>query len=140
MKNIIGIHHIGCAVSSIEKATKYYTENIGYVLYKNTFVYEEENIQVAFLKKGEILLELIEKKDKTKPSPIDKIIAVLGGGVYHECYLVNGLEEVINQLRKDGFVKLRKKNMQYENMVACYMITPDNHLIEFIEVKDLANC
>lgn len=139
MNNKVGVkmihyklHHIGCAVTSIEAAKDYY---INYFGYKQCFQIQSDNdnLHALFLKKDGIYLELLKKIDKEKISPIDKILSVLGGGVYHECYQVENIEEAVIFLTEHNFIKMKKKVSVYEFFKTIYLITPDNHVVELLE-------
>lgn len=130
------LHHNGCAVKNLERAIKYYVDAMGYEVYISPFKFEEENIIVCFLKfpNENVLLELIEGiNDK---NPVKKYIEQFNGGIYHSCYQVENIYEAISYLKKYNFIPLKKKFMENDRYIAKYMLTPDNYLIEFIQVKE----
>ena len=53
------IEHIGIAVESIEKVLPYFENVLGLKCYK-TEVVEDQKVKTAFLKDGEVKLELLE--------------------------------------------------------------------------------
>ncbi len=129
------LHHLGCAVKNIETAIQYYTNIMGFSIYQNVFDYKPQNIKVAFLAMNDnTLLELVEGVNEF--SPVKKIIDLLGGGVYHACYEVECLEETVQYLCNHNFIKHRKTQMENKDFKAVYMITPDNYLMELIELKN----
>ena len=76
------IEHLGIAVPSIEKALPYFENVLGLKCY-NIEVVEDQKVKTAFLKVGEVKLELLEP---TSPeSTIAKFIEKNGGrgGVHH---------------------------------------------------------
>ncbi len=128
------LHHIGCAVKSTQKAIDYYTNVLGYEVFEDTFEYPQQNIKVTFLAmKDSALLELVEGINEK--SPVKKIIDSLGGGTYHMCYEVEDINEAVKYLCKYDFVQNRKTQMENDKYKAVYMITPENYLLELIEMK-----
>lgn len=127
------IHHVGCAVKSIEEALKYYIGIMGFTKIEEPFEFLSQNIKVCFVDIGNgTLLELIE--GTSEASPIKKILERPGGGVYHACFEVENLEKAVKYLCANKFLKFRKKEMRNEKYRAIYMITPDDQLLELIQL------
>lgn len=79
------IEHLGIAVQSIEEALPYFTEVLGLECYK-TEVVEDQKVKTAFLKVGEVKIELLEP---TSPeSTIQKWIDKGNKGVHHVAFAV----------------------------------------------------
>ena len=79
------IEHIGIAVESIEKVLPYVENVLGLKCYK-TEVVEDQKVKTAFLKVGEVKLELLEPT-----SPESTIAAYLekrGQGMHHMAFRV----------------------------------------------------
>lgn len=79
------IEHIGIAVESIEKVLPYFENVLGLKCYK-TEVVEDQKVKTAFLKVGEVKLELLEPT-----SPESTIAAYLekrGQGMHHMAFRV----------------------------------------------------
>lgn len=126
------LHHIGCAVRDVEEAKKYYVDELGYQ-YKYTIVDDSNNMKACFMEKDGHYMEVIQEINPRKDSAISKILNLLGGGVYHQCYEVPNLEECIERLLIRGFVKLHRRISVTEYFKYIYMITPDNYIMEFLE-------
>ncbi len=90
------IEHLGFAVPSIEEALPYYENILGFKCY-NIETVEDQKVKTAFLKVGEVKIELLEP---TSPdSPIAKFLEKRGPGFHHIAYAVedgvaNALKEV----------------------------------------------
>lgn len=98
-------HHIGCAVSSIDKCKPFYI-SMGYEV-SNTVVEPVQKVYVAYArKKGFPTIELLEPLDET--SPVKGILKKNGNSPYHMCYAVDDLKETIEDMRKEGFRPLGK--------------------------------
>lgn len=81
------IEHLGIAVPSIEKVLPYFENVLGLKCY-NIEVVEDQKVKTAFLKVGEVKLELLEP---TSPeSTIAKFIEKNGGrgGMHHLAFCV----------------------------------------------------
>lgn len=79
------IEHLGIAVSSIKEVLPYYTDVLGLEFYKEEVV-EDQKVKTAFLKVGEVKIELLEP---TSPdSTIQKFLDNGGRGVHHVAFKV----------------------------------------------------
>lgn len=97
--NINKIEHIGIAVKSIEESLKYYEGVLGLKCYAVEEV-KEQRVKTAFLKVGEIKLELLEAT--SDDSPIAKFIEKRGEGVQHVAFAVKGIENVLSEVKDKG--------------------------------------
>ena len=93
-------HHIGYAVTSIEKTMYYYIDG-GYSC--SSVIFDPiQNVNICFLtKEGEPMIELLEPVDEN--SPINKNLEKNGVCPYHCCYSVENIEDAIARLRKMRF-------------------------------------
>ena len=87
------IEHLGIAVQSIEEALPYFTEVLGLECYA-TEVVEDQKVKTAFLRCGEVKLELLEQ---TSPeSTIQKWLDKGNKGVHHVAFCVqDGVTEAL---------------------------------------------
>ena len=81
------IEHLGIAVPSIEEALPYFENVLGFKCY-NIEVVADQKVKTAFLKVGEVKLELLEPTDPE--SPIAKFIEKNSGhgGMHHLAFCV----------------------------------------------------
>ena len=93
------IEHIGIAVKSIDESLKYYEGILGLKCYAVEEV-TEQKVKTAFLKIGETKLELLEAT--SDDSPIAKFIEKRGEGVQHIAFAVNGIENVLSEVKEKG--------------------------------------
>ncbi|MBP5360117.1 MAG: methylmalonyl-CoA epimerase [Bacteroidaceae bacterium] len=96
------IEHIGIAVESIEKVLPYFENVLGLKCYK-TEVVEDQKVKTAFLKVGEVKLELLEPT-----SPESTIAAYLekrGQGMHHMAFRVE--DGVANALAEAEAAEIR---------------------------------
>ncbi|MBQ9609850.1 MAG: VOC family protein [Lachnospiraceae bacterium] len=141
------IHHIGYFVKNIEKSKKKY-EELGFRVSPKAgnqdIQYDyERNIKILFMDNGtdDLLIELIELLDSTKPSPVDFIIKGGAGGYsdsipYHICYEVDDIDESIAELRKKHFILINEKAPTTEVLYhknVCFLYNKAAGMIELIE-------
>lgn len=84
--------------------------------------------------RGGVPLELVECIDTD--SPVAGIISRNGTSVYHLCFEVNDIDEMVQSMRDEGYVPLGVKTHSVMN--GCYVIFlfhPDNCLIELVETQ-----
>ena len=94
------IEHLGIAVQNIAEVLPYYTDVLGLVFYKEEVV-EDQKVKTAFLKVGEVKIELLEP---TCPeSTIQKFLDNGGRGIHHVAFKVeDGVTEALAQCDANG--------------------------------------
>lgn len=94
------IEHLGIAVESIEEALPYYENVLGLKCY-NIEEVADQKVKTAFLKVGEVKLELLEP---TSPdSAIAKFLEKGGRGVHHVAFCVeDGVAQALAQCEAEG--------------------------------------
>ncbi len=93
------IEHIGIAVKDLKSAIEFYEKALGMKCYKIEEV-ESQKVKTAFFKVGETKIELLEG---TEPeSPIIKFINGKGEGIHHIAYLVDDVQNTLNDLKAKG--------------------------------------
>ncbi len=104
--NLNKIEHIGIAVKSIEESLKYYEGILGLKCYAIEEVVEQK-VKTAFLKIGETKIELLEAT--SDDSAIAKFIEKRGEGVQHIAFGVNGIENVLSEVKEKGIRVIDEK-------------------------------
>ena len=94
------IEHLGIAVQNIAEVLPYYTDVLGLEFYKEEVV-EDQKVKTAFLKVGEVKIELLEP---TCPeSTIQKFLDNGGRGIHHVTFKVeDGVTEALAQCDANG--------------------------------------
>ena len=94
------IEHLGIAVQNIAEVLPYYTDVLGLEFYKGEVV-EDQKVKTAFLKVGEVKIELLEP---TCPeSTIQKFLDNGGRGIHHVAFKVeDGVTEALAQCDANG--------------------------------------
>jgi methylmalonyl-CoA epimerase len=94
------IDHIGIAVSDLDAAIKWYTQNTGAVVGVRERL-ESQGVELVFLHTGEgACVELLAplRPDAT----LAKFITQRGPGLHHLCYRVTNIEHELRQLSARG--------------------------------------
>ena len=99
LADIIGIHHLGVAVSSIRDEAKIYVNSLGYK--KETEILHEppQKVFVQFLLLGKFRIELIEPSQDD--SPIMNFMNK-GGVLNHICYESSDLEKTVASFKSQN--------------------------------------
>ncbi len=94
------IDHLGIAVQSIEDALPYYENGLGLECYAIEEV-ADQKVRTAFLKVGEVKIELLEP---TSPdSPIAKFLENGGKGIHHVAYAIeDGVANALEECKSKG--------------------------------------
>lgn len=93
------IEHIGIAVKNLEESIAYYENVLGLKCYAIEEV-KEQKVKTAFLKVGEVKIELLESTDPE--GPIAKFIDKKGEGIHHLAFAVDQLESRLEEVENKG--------------------------------------
>ena len=99
-------HHTGYAVLDIADSKKTF-ELLGFSAAGEQYNDSLRNVNILFMKSGAYLIELITKADGGRRSDVDFLMKsglMPGVAPYHICFEVDGLEEIMAELRKKRFV------------------------------------
>jgi methylmalonyl-CoA epimerase len=94
---ILDVHHVGIAVSSLEKALKFFSEELALPVVKEGDV-PSRGARVAMVSAGRGYLELIEPA--TSDSPFARFISERGEGLHHLALWSDGVDEQVARLRE----------------------------------------
>ena len=93
------IEHIGIAVENLQEAIKYWEEVMGLEFY-NIEEVADQKVKTAFLKIGEVKIELLEAT--SEDSPIAKFIEKKGAGVHHIAFAVEDTDKALQDAKDKG--------------------------------------
>ena len=93
------VHHIGIAVRDLDEALKFFSGVLGLTV-ERTVVVEEQGMRAAWLRIGDVLLELMEPLGPE--GPVAKFLSKRGEGVHHIALLVDDIGAVMDVLRRAG--------------------------------------
>lgn len=104
--DISQIEHIGIAVQNIEESLKFYEGVLGFKCYSIEEV-KDQKVKTAFLKVGEVKIELLES---TEPDgPVGKFIEKKGAGIHHIAYKVKDVQTALDAAAEQGAQLIDKK-------------------------------
>lgn len=132
MKHLKAIDHIGYAVHDIEETARYYV-GAGWNL-SEVFEEKVQNTRIAFLRKeGFTTIELVSPLEGK--SPVDNILKQVGCSTYHVCYVVEDIEQAVEDLYEEDFKPLffPVESVAMENRRICYLYNMQVGLIELVE-------
>jgi len=94
------IEHIGIAVSNLKTSIPIYEKLLGSKCY-NVELVEDQKVNTAFFKIGEVKIELLEATEAD--SPISNFIEKNGEGVHHIAFQVNDTSKALEKAKENGF-------------------------------------
>lgn len=113
------IEHIGIAVRNLTTSVPLFEKLLNSQCYKTESV-ESEKVSTAFLKTGDIKVELLESTDPQ--GVIAKFIERKGEGIHHIAFEVNDIEAEMARLSAEGFVLLSDKpGKGADNKMVCFL-------------------
>ena len=92
-----GLHHVGIAVSDLDRALELYTGSLGAGLIRRG---AQPGLEFALLDSGGVELELLSSGDRE--TAIGKFVAERGPGLHHLAYAVDDLQSEIARLVGEG--------------------------------------
>lgn len=130
--NTFKVHHIGCAVRSIEESLDTYVNTLGFKNISEVYRLEDIGINACFVELSEgVFIELIE------PSADNSIVNNLlkkGISYYHIGYKVRGVDSVVQELLEKDFREVSSVfSPAFNNRKCVFMLTPQLQLIELID-------
>lgn len=93
------LHHIGVAVSDLDKAIEWYTSHLGGSSHGRE-VLGSFNVEVCFIDYGNTLIELLTPTAET--GGVYKFLQEHGPGLHHLCWEVKDLEASLRKLQQQG--------------------------------------
>lgn len=126
-------HHIGLAVSDIEKEREYYTA-IGASDFSPVFDDEIQNVKILFFMLGGIRYELVAPL--LANSPVDRYLSK-NIRIYHTCYEVDDLDKSIESWQKKGAILVLKptKAIALHDRRVSFLLIRSGDLVELLEAS-----
>ena len=129
------IHHLGVAVSEMERALAFYRSVLGFSLVSEVITDPIQKVEVCFLRNApdpNLTIELVHPTEAA--SPVNGYLSK-GVGAYHICYEVGRLEDALADLRAKGCVPIAAPvpAAAFEGRRIAWCMTPTKHLVELLE-------
>jgi methylmalonyl-CoA/ethylmalonyl-CoA epimerase len=132
---MLKLEHIGIAVKSLEQSIPLFEKLLNTRCYKTEQV-SSENVNTAFLKKGETKIELLESI--TQDGVITKYIDKKGEGIHHIAFDVQDIYAEMERLKSEGFILLNEEPKKgADNKLVCFLHPKSTNsvLIELCQEK-----
>ncbi len=130
------LHHFGIATKDIKKCASVY-ESMGYKSQGNIIFDNDRNLNILFMSNGDTRVELIEKASVEEKSPIDAFLDKgVNHNIYHSCYAVSDIENMIDNLKKAKFVLVEqpKPAIAFNGKRVCFLYNFNVGMIELCEI------
>lgn len=123
------LHHVGCAVSSIEDGLRPYSVGLGFSRISRVVEIASQKVRVCFVETAPaVFVELVQ--GLTDDSPVSSFLK-RRQYYYHLCYSTPQVEESVRQLETKGFRRLSIFTSEAFNNTECaFLLTPELALIE----------
>ncbi len=129
------INHIGIAVKEIDIALENFRKILGFTDVHREIV-EEQKVQIASFKVGEVLIELTAPIDES--STIAKFIEKRGEGIHHIAFESDEIQNDLNSVKDKGINLINETPLfgAHEMLVAfLHPKSTNGVLIEFCQAK-----
>ena len=125
-------HHIGIAVSNIEKEVPLYIL-LGAKLVGDAVLDPRQKVRLQLLEMGGQLIELVSPIEKDIPSPVNGYIQ-RKIRIYHTCYEVIDINQAITKSLESGCIEVVKPTpaVLFGERLVAFVMTPKGDLIEFL--------
>ncbi len=125
----LSLHHVGCAVSSIEGGLKPYRDALGFSRISDVITVASQNVRVCFVETAPgVFMELVE------PTADDSPVAGFlkrRQYFYHVCYSTLDVTVTVEQLESKGFRRLSVFESEAFNGTPCaFLLSPEMALVE----------
>jgi len=130
----MNIHHIGYAVSDIEKSICEF-EKIGFKKAGELYIDNNRNVFIQLMKSNQLLIELISPSNEN--SPVKSIIKRNGNTPYHLCLCTENISLTIKELRKNKYTLIESPNpaIAFNDRLVSFLYHKDIGIIELLECK-----
>jgi methylmalonyl-CoA/ethylmalonyl-CoA epimerase len=99
MVPVKAVNHIGIAVRSIADQRPFYEGTLG-AAFEGVEEVPSQKVRVAFLRVGDVRIELLEPADPA--GPVAAFLEKRGEGLHHVAFTVAGIEDRIAELKREG--------------------------------------
>ncbi|BEP27807.1 hypothetical protein HLPR_01380 [Helicovermis profundi] len=123
-------HHICIQTNDYEKSLEFYTNILGFELFKETKDFHNRRYN-SWLKLDEFNIELQTSKNDDELTPWNKSIS----GIAHICFRVKDIEKTYSEIKEKGFTNFKAKNNQdvyaVNDKKLMKIVAPEGTIIEF---------
>ena len=135
------VDHIGYLVADINKSIEVFKQ-LGFM--RETQVYTDNlpdgenkarNVYICFLRNESTRVELVSPINET--SDVSSTIKRQGEGPYHICYKVPSLEDAMSEMKKTGWMVLKRpaRALAFDNARVVFLFKRGAGMIELVEME-----
>ena len=123
------LHHVGCAVPSIEEGLRPYTQAMGFSRVSKIVEIASQKVRVCFIETAPgVFVELVQGLGED--SPVSNFLK-RRQYYYHVCYSTSHVGETTQHLEASGFQRLSVFTSEAFNGSECaFLLTPEMALVE----------
>lgn len=127
--SLLTLHHVGCAVPSIEVALRPYTEGMGFSRVSQIVEIASQKVRVCFIETAPgVFIELVQ--GLAEDSPVSSFVK-RRQYYYHVCYSTPNVCAAIEQLEANGFRRLSLFTSEaFGDSDCAFLVTPEMALVE----------
>ena len=129
MPNPLKLHHVGCAVPSIEEGLKPYTQALGFSRVSPIIEVTSQQVRVCFIETAPgVFIELVQGLGEN--SPVSSFLK-RRQYFYHVCYSTPNVRATVDHLAANGFSRLSVFTSEAFNGTDCaFLLSPEMALVE----------
>ena len=126
------LHHIGCAVASLEDALKPYTTGLGFVRMSEILEIPRLKIRVCFVEVSPgVFMEFVQ--GLTSDSPVAGFVS-RRQSYYHVCYTAPNVMQAVEHLEANKFRRVSVFTSEAFSGNDCvFLLSPQQALIEIVQ-------
>ena len=129
MNSPLKLHHVGCAVPSIEEGLKPYTQALGFSRVSPIIEVTGQQVRVCFIETAPgVFIELVQGLGEN--SPVSSFLK-RRQYFYHVCYSTPNVRATVEHLAANGFNRLSVFTSEAFNGTDCaFLLSPEMALVE----------
>ena len=129
MTSPLKLHHVGCAVPSIEEGLKLYTQALGFSRVSPIIEVTSQQVRVCFIETAPgVFIELVQGLGEN--SPVSSFLK-RRQYFYHVCYSTPNVRATVEHLAANGFNRLSVFTSEAFNGTDCaFLLSPEMALVE----------
>ena len=123
------LHHVGCAVASIEEGLKPYRDAMGFSRISDVITVASQSVRVCFVETAPgVFMELVEPT--ADDSPVTGFLK-RRQHFYHVCYSVPDVLATVEELESKGFRRLSTFDSEaFDGTPCAFLLSPEMALVE----------